>query len=191
MLNEQSEIIRNIVIVTLLMSLFADIFLRATWNTMYFTVGVPIFFTRLPVQAQYKGIPFQYLFEEEFETVWPSSMLFKQIDARCYAFREKLLHARLLRYISLMHGLVIFDHEKSQVVVKGFANWTTLWLILYSSLPLFNLLRSPGLDITSPISFIIVVLGIIYVIQYLVYSKVAKLAAELWSKKHFRNSGGV
>jgi hypothetical protein len=190
-LNESSEIFGKIIIVTLLISLFADTVLRATWNKMYFTIGVPIFFMRLPVNTPYQGIPFRYLFEEEFESAWPSAMVLKQMDAHSYAFREKLLHTLLLQYISLMHGLVIFEHEKSQVVVKGFANWTTLWLLLYFSLSSLNLLESSRIETTEPSSIIIVILVIVYVIQYSIFSKLGKLAAELCSKRYFLNSGGV
>ena len=189
MLNEQSEIFGKLIVTTLLMALFADIVLRSVWNKMYFTIGVPIFLMRIPVKTQYKGVPFQHLFEDEFQDTWAASFVFKPMDAHSYAFREKLFHPRL--YIPLMHGLIVFENEKSQVVVKGLANWLTLWLILYFLLSWLNLLGGARIHITGPLSLIVVLVVIMYVIQYLIFSKVGRFAAELCSKKHFLNNGEV
>jgi hypothetical protein len=189
--NQQPEILEKIIFVALIMSLFADIILRSAWNKTYFTIGVPIFVMHIPIKAQYKGIPFQYLFEEEFQSSWPflPPFAFKKIDFQIFGFREKFFQIRSL-YIPLMHGLIIFENDKKRVVVKGIANWFTLWLILYLSLTWFNLLISFPVHITGSTTFIILLLGIFYSIQYFRFSKVCKFAAEMCSTKHFLNSDG-
>jgi len=188
---EQSETLGTLLFIALGVSVFADFILRGAWNKMYFTFGVPIFIKRFPVKGKFKGIPFQYLFEDEFKNEWVASFVFKAIDARSFGLREKFFRPRFFRYIPLMHGLMIFDHDKNQVVVKGLANWVTLWLALFFLLSSLNLLKTPLIEIAVPAAFIILVIAVTYLMQASVFSKVGKFAAELCSRKHFLNSGGV
>jgi hypothetical protein len=188
---EQSETLGNFLFLLLWVSLFADFILRGAWNKTYFKVGLPIFLKRFPVEGQFKGIPFQYLFDDEFQNEWVASFVFKVIDAYSYGFREKFFRPRFFRYIPLMHGLIIFENDKNQVIVKGMANWSTLWLAVYFLLSSLNLLKTPLIEIAGPVAFIVMVIVVTYWMQSSVFSKVGKFAAELCSKKHFLNSGGV
>jgi hypothetical protein len=184
MSNQQSDFLGNMFFAALWISLFADIFLRTAWNKLYFTVGVPIFILRVPVKNPYQGIPYQYFFDEEFDSTWFDSLAFKAMDSRSYGFREKYFQPRLLKYIPVMHGLIVFEHEKQQVVVKGLANWFSIWLILYISLSKLNLLRDFPIDMSGPSFFIIVVFVILYLVQAWIFSKVGRLGAELCSDKY-------
>jgi hypothetical protein len=188
---EQSETLGNLLFIALWVAVFADFILRGAWNRMYFTFGFPIFIKRFPIQGQFKGIPFQYLFEDEFQNEWVASFVFKAIDARSYGLREKFFRPHFFRYIPLMHGLIVFDHDRNQVIVKGMANWATLWLVVYFLLSSLNLLKTPLIDITGPVAFVVLVIVVTYWMQSWVFSRVGKFAAELCSKKHFLNSGGV
>jgi hypothetical protein len=189
-LNAQSEVLSNIFIITLLTALFGDIVLRSLWNKLYFSVGLPIFILIMPVQTQYKGVPFQYLFEEEHQSGWFTPLLFKQIGMHIYAFREKYFSLGF-NYFPIMHGVLIFDDDQQRVVVKGIANWFTIWLIIYFLLVWTNLVATFPIQITGSVAFLVFVFVICYLIQYSRFMKVGKLAAELCSKSHFLNSAGV
>ncbi len=193
MSTEQSAILEKIVFIALIASLFADIVLRPSWNNVYFTFGIPIFVMRIPVSEKYKGSPHQYLLEEEFQSNWIAPPItFKANDPHSFFFREKYFQIPLrMMYLPIMHGVLIFDHEKKQVVVKGIANWFPLWLILYIVLDWLNLSELLPFQIVNSTTIIILLLGIFYTIQYFLFSKVGKFSAQLCSNKVFLNSGGV
>jgi hypothetical protein len=165
--------------------------MRGAWNKVYFTIGLPIFVRRFPVNGQLKGIPFQYLLDDEFQNEWVASFVFKAIDARSYGFREKFFRPYFFRYIPLMHGLMIFENDRNQVIVKGMANWSTIWLALYFLLSLLDLLKTPPIEITGLSAFVIMIVLITYWMQSWVFSRIGKFAADLCSKKHFVNQGDV
>ena len=146
---------------------------------------------RVPVDKKYKGVPFQYLFEEEFQAYWlMPSLAFKQKNSRVIFFHEKLFENPKFRYIAVMHGLIIFEHEKQQVVVKGVANWLLIWIIFYFVSHCLNLSGISFGQIANAV--IIILVGVIsYSIQFVRFSKVGKYAAQLCSSKHFlHNDGG-
>ena len=150
-------------------------------------MGLPIFVKRFPVRGQFKDISF----DDEFKNKWGASFVFKAIDAHSYGFREKFFRPRSSNYISLMHGFMIFEHAKNQVVIKGMANWSTLWLALYFLLSSLNLLKTPLIDIAGLIAFVVLVIVVTYFIQSSVFSEIGIFAADLCSKEHFLNNGRV
>jgi hypothetical protein len=119
------------------------------------------------------------------------ALTFKANDSRTFFFREKFFETPIkLRYLALMHGLIIFEHDKKQVVVKGIANWLLIWVILYLVLDWFKLENLSPIQITDVA--IVILLGVIfYSMQYFRFSKVCKFAAKMCSNKVFLNSGGV
>ena len=193
MSSEQSAILENLVFIALIASLLADFFMRPSWNRFYFTIGLPIFILRIPVSKKYKGSPHQYLLEEEFQYNWIAPPLtFKVNNFQSFFFREKFFQFPLrAMYLPIMHGMLIFDHEKKQIVVKGIANWLPLWLMLYVVLDWLNLSELLPFQIENSTTIIIMLLGIFYTIQYFLFSKVGKFSAQLCSNKVFLNSGGV
>jgi len=192
MSSEQSEILEKVIFVALIISLFADTFLRAFWNKAYFTFGIPIFVMRISVNKKYEGVPHQYLLEKEFQSDWfMPALTFKANDSCTFFFREEFLGTPIkLRYLALMHGLIIFEHDKKQVIVKGIANWFLLWIILYFVLEWLNLSVLSPVQITDS-TIVILLAGIFYSMQYFRFSKVCKFAAEICSNKVFLNSGRV
>jgi hypothetical protein len=174
--------------------MLADIILNATWNRMYFTTGLPIFIMRVPVNSQHTGIPHNSIrlsadiqpntpdysrLKEEFQSDLVGSLTFKEIDTNKFGFREKLIQFRLMRYSPLMHGLLIFDNDNSQVIVKGFINWFPLCLSLVWLIPVIT--SSDHIISLGFIVFFILVMGLIYGIQSSRFIKVATFAAQAWS----------
>ena len=156
-------------------------------------------------------IPNQSLFEEKFQSNWVGSLTFKEIDMISYGFREKIFQITWIRSTSIMHGLLIFDSNNNQIIVKGFANWSILvFSLIWLSVPISWLVRilsgermlGVGLlgegmlgegmlfSLLIPlgaIAFFILVMGICYLIQFSRFSGVASYAAQLWARKHLRN----
>ena len=191
MSSEQSEILEKVIFLALIISLLADIVLRASWNKMYFTVGIPIFIMSTPVNKKFEGVPHQYLLEEEFRFSWfAPALTFKVNDSRSFFFCEKFFGPPI-RYLPIMHGLIVFEHDKKRVVVKGLANWFTLWIILTVALASFSVLNYLQLHVTESVALVALLFVVFYFIQWYRFSKVCKFAAEMCSNKVFLNSGGV
>jgi hypothetical protein len=181
--NDLFEILGIIAFGLIILSILADTVLSATWSRTYFTVGLPIFIMRVPVDFPHTNIPQRSLFEAQFQSNLVASLTFKEISSNEYGFREAHFQFRLFGYSPLMHGLLIFDYENSQVVVKGFINWFTLcFSLIWLSIAMFMI---------PFVLFFIILMGCLYLIQLSRFSKVAAFAAEAWSRKHVRNVAGA
>src|SRR5689334_1747498 len=106
--------------------MLVDAVLSGTWNRMYFTSGLLFFIRRIPVARKHTNVPLPSRFETRFQSTWSSSFAFREIEPNTYAFREKFFEFRIMGYSPLMHGVLFFDFANNQVVVKGFANWSSL-----------------------------------------------------------------
>jgi hypothetical protein len=126
--SDLSETFEKIFFFLLIISFFTDIVLRATWNKGYFVVGVPIFIKRIPVNVKHKGVPFQYLLEEKFQTGMFTSLAFKQMGPFTYVFREKYFQNEVDCFLSFKF------HEY-------FCCYNTVaWTLLHSSI--FSVFKS-------------------------------------------------
>ena len=116
-------------------------------------------------------------------------------------FRETLL--QFGRDYSIMHGLLIFDSKNSQVIVKGFLDWailyfSLLWILGGPLIWLLSLISSGKPILDEPIGFvalgysiIFVILGVFCSIDYFRFSRVAKFAAQVWSRQYATAMSGV
>ena len=185
---------------TSLILLIVEIVLTAKWDKRYFRIGIPIFVFHVPVKNHHTNIPSCMLLENHFRSsgfIRNTSLHFKELDSNVMGFRESLL--QFGRWYSIMHGLLIFDNVNSQVVVKGFLDWTIscfsiLWIIggpllwLLGFLPWaeplwFNALLYFGL--------LFINLGIACSSDYFRFSRVTKFAAQAWSRQYAATAGGV
>lgn len=159
------------------MALAADLILRFRWIDLYYTFGVPLYVVRFPVR--HKGMPHLYLLEEEFG---PYSISFQKINDQVIGFHEVLFQK--YPYIPLLHGVIIFEEKK--LTIKGVANWTTLWLILYSILFVVKLV-SPLINTMQAIvmGFAIV---LFYSLQCSRFFQIGKFASKLLLEKQHVNS---
>jgi hypothetical protein len=200
MIGDFSEIIGIIVVILFVASLVADIVFASTWNKTYFTSGLTIFVKRIPINHWHTNIPHKSLFEKKFHSNMVSSLTFKEIDIFSYGFREKIFQFKLIRYTSVMHGLLIFDTDNGQVIVKGFANWSVIiFSLVWLGLPVASMVRillekstSPGISafvllLLGAIAFFILLMASLYLIQYSRFSKVAFVASQLWTRKYVRD----
>ncbi|MFT3893822.1 MAG: hypothetical protein QM730_19505 [Anaerolineales bacterium] len=189
----------GIIVVILIITGLTEMFVSATWKDVYFKAGIMVIYKNISVYPHHTNIPSRDLLEKRFKSGWfsfTSSLKFRELDTNIYAFREGLF----TRSLSLVHGVLVFDDENHQVIVKGFYNWTlfcfwVMWLIFP---PL--LWFSGFLTFYDPPEFIIGVylfvtlpnLGIPYLIDYVRLSRVAAFAAQLWSRKYTPvNNGSI
>jgi hypothetical protein len=144
---------------------------------------------RIPVAFRHSNIPASAQLESFFHSTWVSSLVFKEIEPNTYAFREKFSEFRFFRYSPIMHGLLFFDFDKGEVVVKGFANWFAL---CFSLVWLGGVAQSSDLIITLVfVLFFALFMGLLYSIQYYRFSNVARFAAHTWKRKYLRDGVGV
>ena len=149
-------------------------FLKANWNRVYFTMGLPIFTSRVPMKSP--GII--TLDIDRMESEFPASFIqnglkFKQFDSNLYAFQGRGLGRN---NIELMHGLILFDQTLMQVIVKGYSDVTNLVGLLFAMYVGFIFFHWWGilfaLILLSP-------MGVLYFLQMKRYRRVAEKAAGL------------
>ena len=182
MSRELSNSLGTIALIALAILALAEMGLTTTWNKLYFMFGLPIFVKKIPVKNHRAEIPPKHIFETRFRSNGSTPIVFGEIGANGYGFCEEMLRFSKfgLRYTPVMHGWLVFDDANHQVVVKGFANWyilgfSLLWFGMLTS-GLFN-----SLSTAIPFGlFFIVIVGVIYAIQYSRFSKVAAVAAQAW-----------
>jgi hypothetical protein len=162
-----------------------ELALSAVWNQAYFSVGLPIFVRRLPVNG-YRLAPLDTTrLESKFDATFTGKSLeFKEFNPNLYAFREKLFEFRMLKMKStqVMHGVVILDQNEHQVIVKGYVNWGYAVLML-ALLAVLLTTGSQAWSITILVLFILVIsFGFSYAVQANRYNQVAQTAAE-WAAR--------
>lgn len=169
-----------IALIAMVFLMFAETALAAAWNRLYFTVGLPLFIRRIPVKA-FRLAPLDTSkLEEEFKSTFTDrALVFKEVDDHQYAFREKLFEFTWFRprNSQIMHGILIFDHTRQQVIVRGFAN---LWAL--AGLVVLALLSMTMQNLSWVVLIIgLVVIGVAYYLQARRFERVAQRAAELAS----------
>ncbi len=165
-----------IAMVGMLALLMLEATMAGTWNRFYFTFGLPIFIKRVPVSVfSFPPLDFGQL-EAEFSATWSSkSLVFKEFEPGVYAFREKLLEMRWGKSSSeVMHGLLILDQNAQQVVVKGYANWWLLGLVLLF-VAFFLMMGTQGVWF---IGLLVLIMAFVYWTQARRFAKVAQFVAE-------------
>jgi len=161
---------------------FIEMLLSGFWNRLYFTIGLPLLILRVSVGLHHINIPSQTQLEEQFRSGWGSSLVFRELDVNKFAFREKIFQFRLFAYTPIMHGLLFFDRDNGKVVVKGLANWfMVLFFLIWIIAAIFA--DNPFIIFAS-LLLIVLFFGILYLVQFYRYSKVAVFAAQAWSRQH-------
>ena len=191
MTNNFWEFIEESIGYLLVLSILVDLGLSGTWNRMYFTSGLRLFLRRIPVVLRHSNIPLSSRFNTEFRSTWSSSFAFKEVAPNIYGFREKFFEFRLIRSSPLMHGMLFFDFANSQVVVKGYADWSMLcfsliWLGIAALIGITQFPESTLIALAF-IAFFMLVMGILYWIQYNRFTKVAEFAAQAWARRRVLN----
>jgi hypothetical protein len=161
--------------------------LSATWNRIYFSVGLPVFVTEVPVAHAPQATPTAAEIERLFKDGLLVPLTFHRGSANAVFFREKLIDFSVrLRYTPTMHGRLVFDHQKATVTVLGIANWFSL---LFLGVAAFLAPRSPFMRAFA--LFAISLEVSIYALQFSRFRRVATSAAARWSEDTSTDLRGV
>ena len=184
----------GIAILILIVTGLIEIILSAKWSKIYFKFGYPVIIKKIPVEAHHTNIPSCIIFEKKFKSNWFDfypSLIFKELEPTTYGFRDSLIS---MKRRSAMYGTLHFDHENSQVIVKGFFNWVLIgfaliWLIVPPLAWLFGYI-----SFYEPtwlyFGLLFINLGIFYFVEYVRFSAVAEFAAQSWARKHINTGEG-
>ena len=162
----------------LLIAAILDTVLAAKWSPAYFRHGVPLFVRRFAATPQWNpAFPSSGL-EAEFSSSCSYSLAFKDLSPTEYAFREELFQLHWLRYVLVMHGLISWDYDHSQLTVTGYARIFPLAFLLANALILHE-----GSLPWSLVVFLggVALLALSYATQAFLYGEVGKYAALKWS----------
>ncbi len=173
-----------------LLSTLVEAALRLAWSRVYFTGGLPLIVLRIPVPSHHRNLPPIGRLEAGFASGWISSLTFREIASNTYGFRTRFIEGPRVRIGALMHGMLLFDVDRSQVVMKGFANWDLLcfsiiWpgvFLLPSEFALFKL---------AALGFFALVIAIVFLFDIPRHSKVAWFAAEAWARQYSPLAAGA
>jgi len=170
----------GIVIGSLIALLLVETLVRVTWNSWYFTKGLPILVLRVSIVPQQNNIPSPIQLDANFKSVWVSSLVFREIEPNAYGFREEL-GIQFFRYPPVMHGMLFSDRNNNQVVVKGLMSWFSICISLVL---LGYLIQNPEpIIILTTLFLFVLLIGIPYWIQYYRFSKVIEYAAQMWTRE--------
>jgi hypothetical protein len=188
----------GIAVLVLIITGLIETFLSATWSKTYFNSGVLGIIKNAQVGIHHTNVPSHSLFESKFRSGYfylTRSLVFKELDINVYGFRESLFP---LGRMSLLHGVLVFDDDNNQVIVKGFFDWTALcfvliWLMIPPLAWLFGYMsfyEPTWLVALAYFGILFVNLGIFYSMDYFRFSAVAEFAAQSWSRKYVNTVEG-
>jgi hypothetical protein len=101
-----------------------EILLTVTWNRWYFTKGIPLMAWRAKVPASELHPPSAAAFEQKFHSKMFAPLLFREMEPDVYGFREESGRFRWFGTVPVMRGKIIFDRQRRQIFVVGYANWS-------------------------------------------------------------------
>ncbi len=151
---------------------------QGLWLPTYFRRGLPVYRRRMVCAAGPRMAALEGPLEEESKGRIGPPIAFRALSDEELAFRERLAAGRLFSYTPVMHGLARLDTLDRTVTVTGYLNWYVLaFLGLWYS---FNAFwgRPPQADWLGWYGIPILILGIIYLVQFLVYARVARRIGE-------------
>ena len=172
-----------LILSTLLLGLFCVVglvehSLYGGLNRVYYTHGLPFVIRRIPVTASHEDIPPESLLQAQFQSALIGSLIFQQIAPNTYGFRRRFFQPALFPG-NLMHGMLLFDRENGQVVLKGFINVLILLLVL--AVGVFSVLGPfPGLFRLLPLAVVGLVIGIPLLMEARRCARLALFAAGAW-----------
>ena len=149
------------------------------WNRVYYTHGLAFIIRRIPVTGFHLQIPPTDLLQAQFRSVLIGSLIFQQIAPDIYGFRRPFFQSAVFPD-NLMHGMLQFDRENGQVILKGFINVLVPLLVL--AVLVFSVLGPlPGLYRLLPLVIIGLVFGIPLLMDRRRCTKLAVFAANEWT----------
>jgi hypothetical protein len=154
-------------LIPLLALILIESVLSLTWNRFYFSHGIVLFCKETQFQVRHGALPLSAdAIEVEFDQAFNGQkILFREISPGLIAFREKWFNFRFksFRYSPLMHGVIITDISSGKYIVKGIANWSFLFVLLYAVWISVPVLSSRG-GFVLPVAFLLISI-VVYLVQ--------------------------
>ncbi len=127
-------------------------------NRVYYTHGVPFVVLRVPASANCHDLPPLTALQGRFRSALIGSLAFHEIAPSTYGFRRQFFQPAWFPG-NLMHGMLQFDREKQQVIMKGFLNiWIALLVLVVA---VFSVLSPfPGWSRVLPLAIAVLVIGV-------------------------------
>lgn len=99
-----------------------EMILLLQFNRFYFRTGIPIFRKRYNLYGMHlENLPMETI--EEY---------FTDLDFKCFKLDEYALRKAVKRKnIILTHGIIQLSPERNYIVIKGYANWLPLVILLW------------------------------------------------------------
>ncbi len=149
------------------------------WNRTYYTLGLPFIALRIPVANCRPEMPPPQLLQNEARSSLIGSLVFQPVTADIYGFRRRFFQSAWVPN-NLMHGMLQFDRQNHQVVLKAFIN--TLALLLVLAIAAFCLLvRIQGWARLLPLGILGIVVAVPLLLERRRLLKLARFAASAWS----------
>jgi hypothetical protein len=158
---------------TLLAVLLVEIIVAARWYPWYFTHGLLVYRTSVPLSLSVDTSLTEDTLQQRFSGVLGPSLLFRELAPGEFGFRHPTIELKLLTYTPVMHGFLRLSTQAQAVEVEGRANWLT---IAFSAFLILFVSEVP--DAWALLVFAALLLGLLYLFQVRVYSRVASFVAE-------------
>lgn len=174
--NDTSSVLSLVVFACLFVLAIIEAILQWRWNRWYFGTGVRVFLREVRGVASQSLILDTASLEAEFFSRLTKPILFRNLAAGEFAFRESSKRFRLFSYTPIMHGLVRREPYSGTVLIEGKLNWHAHWFPVFIVLFAFSLTTGsdiPVADVAWLVLFPLVVYGALYLVQRRRYRKVA------------------
>ena len=156
----------------MIITVIAELIISGRWLPFYFRTGIPLF-RRSFRYTEHRAISPNSLSDEFTGGGITVPLIFRSIGPNEIAFREKFFSLRLFGYTTVMHGLIRVGNAQLQVSVTGYANWFPL---VFSATFIYMAVSFSGPDIRYLLLlFLFVLLTILYLIQFVRFSKVFRM----------------
>ncbi len=172
----KDNFLEDLIPVIIFSLLLVEVVVQLSWLKSYFRNGLPVYKKKYAFFGSLKE-PFdtQYL-ENYFKSGSTCTIFFRKLNEFECGFREKLWEVKLFNYIPVMRGVIKGDEKNQSFYVIGYLNW---YVLLFAAYVIISTLIGAG-PTWAPL---IVLVLVMYVVQFYRYNSIAEVAFE-WLKKN-------
>lgn len=153
---------------------FGEAILMWRVEPFYFRSGLTVFRRTIACDCQGAAPPSVEQIEYSIPgSIWPDFLL-REISPQHIAFRERFFKG-LMAYTPIMRGMLELDLRSGVVTVSGRVNWYPLAFLIFVFLTV-----AENNELVFGVAMV-VIFCVIYLIQAIRFSLVARAAADLWS----------
>jgi hypothetical protein len=168
--------LKDLIALIIISLLLIEVIFQLSWFKFYFRNGIPVYKKKYPFFGSLKD-PFDTTYlEGRFKSRTTSTIFFRRFNEFECGFREKLWEIRLFNYIPVMRGVIKSDENGQSLNIIGYLNW---YVILFAA----YLLISTSMGAVPSWAPLLVLVVLMYVVQYYRFNKIAEVAFD-WLKNN-------